>query len=99
DPPSPCSLPILGHLHLLAPYPDNPWQGFNAIRDRFGDVCWLRLGQFPTVMVSSIEAVREVLLAKGDIFSDRPEFFRHAMIFGHNRQNGQSPKDVRSIAR
>lgn len=89
----------------MATYPDNPWEGFNAIRKQFGDVVRLRLGIYPTVMVSSAEAMREVLLIKGELFGDRPQFYRHALIFGRNVQNAlalcdwtESHKVRRSIA-
>jgi len=89
DAPSPLSLPIIGHIYLLAKYPTNPWQGFNAIRSAYGDVVRLQLGQYRSVLISSVEAIREVLLVKGEVFSDRPHFERHALIFGQNRQNGK----------
>ena len=89
DPPSPLSLPIIGHIYLLAKYPTNPWNGFEAIRSTYGNVVRLQLGKFRSVLLSSTEAIREVLLVKGDIFSDRPHFDRHALIFGNNRQNGE----------
>lgn len=89
----------------MATYPDNPWEGFNAIRKQFGDVVRLQLGIYPTVMISSAEAMREVLLIKGELFGDRPQFYRHALIFGRNLQNAlalcdwtDSHKVRRSIA-
>lgn len=89
DAPSPLALPLIGHIYLLAKYPTNPWQGFNAIRQEYGNVVRLQLGKFRSVLVSSTEAIREVLLVKGDAFADRPHFERHALIFGRNRQNGK----------
>jgi hypothetical protein len=86
-PPSPLSLPILGHLYLLSKYPTNPWMGFNEIRKKYGNVVSLMLGQCKTVMISSPDAMREVLLVKGDIFCDRPSFYRHSLIFGRDKQN------------
>ena len=88
DAPSPLSLPLIGHIYLLAKYPTNPWKGFNAIREQYGDVVRIQLGVYRSIMVSSLEAIREVLLVKGDAFSNRPHFDRHAIIFGNNQQNG-----------
>nr|ATB56332.1 CYP307A1 [Panonychus citri] len=85
--PSPFRFPIIGHLHLLAKFPDDPWKGFEAIRQRFGDVVSLRLGSVDAIMVSSLETIKEVLLTKGKIFSDRPDFYRYHLIFGGDRQN------------
>lgn len=87
DAPSPLSLPLIGHIYLLAKYPTNPWKGFNAIREQYGDVVRIQLGVYRSIMVSSLEAIREVLLVKGDAFSNRPHFDRHAIIFGNNQQN------------
>lgn len=86
-PPSPLSLPIVGHLYLLAKFPSNPWLAFNAIREKYGNIVHLMLGQVRTVMVSSPHAMREVLLVKGDVFCDRPSFYRHTLIFGGDKEN------------
>lgn len=87
DPPTPSGLPVIGHLHLLRAYKENPWEGFDKIRQDFGDIVQLRLGIHKTVMVSTGELMREVLLTKGDIFSNRPNFNRYQIIFGGDREN------------
>nr|QFU80943.1 cyp307a1 [Eotetranychus kankitus] len=85
--PSPSRLPIIGHLHLLAKFPDDPWKGFDAIRQQFGDVVSLKLGTCDTIMVSSLETIKEVLINKAKIFSGRPDFYRYHLIFGGDREN------------
>lgn len=87
SPPSPLTLPVIGHLHLLSKYAKNPWQGFDKIREEFGDVVSLWLGSYKAVLVSSADGMREVLLTKGEIFCDRPFFHRYTLIFGGDREN------------
>lgn len=89
DPPGPFCFPIIGNLHLLAPYSTNPWYGFDQLRARYGDVVWLQLGTFSAVLISSLESMREVLLTKGEHFANRPHFNRHDVYFSMNRQNGK----------
>ncbi|XP_053214587.1 cytochrome P450 307a1-like [Panonychus citri] len=84
--PSPFRLPIVGHLHLLAKYPDEPWKGFEEIREKFGDVVALKLGIFDTIMVSSFETIKEVLITKGKFFLNRPDFYRFELMFGGDRE-------------
>ncbi|XP_015786101.1 cytochrome P450 307a1 [Tetranychus urticae] len=85
--PSPSKLPIIGHLHLLAKFPDNPWKGFDLIREQYGDVVSLQLGSYNALLVSSLDKMKEVLITKGKIFSDRPDFHRYRIIFGGDREN------------
>lgn len=85
--PSPPTMPIIGHIHLLRDHQHNPWDGFDEIRKQFGDVVSLKMGIHPMVLVSSSEIMREILLKKGDIFSDRPNFARHHIIFGGDKEN------------
>lgn len=85
--PTPPSWPLIGHLHLLAPYKENPWEGFNAIRSKFGDIVSLQLGSRKTVMVSNRDLMKEVLMTQGEIFADRPDFKRYHLIFNGDREN------------
>lgn len=85
--PTPTPWPILGHIHLLRDHQHNPWDGFDLIRQKYGDVVSLKMGIHPMVLVSSCESMREILLKKGDIFSNRPNFPRHHIIFGGDKEN------------
>ncbi|KAK8522551.1 hypothetical protein V6N12_056259 [Hibiscus sabdariffa] len=68
-PPSPPSLPIIGHLHLLT---DMPHHTFSKLAEKFGPIIYLRLGQVPTVVVSSPKLARLVLKTHDHVFSNRP---------------------------
>ncbi|KAK8572480.1 hypothetical protein V6N13_048075 [Hibiscus sabdariffa] len=67
-PPSPFSLPIIGHLHLIK----NPlYQSLAALLSKYGPVLYLRLG-CRDVLVLSSPAVVEECLTNNDIFANRP---------------------------
>ncbi len=69
-PPSPFGLPILGHLHLLAPLPH---QALHRLAARHGPLLFLRLGSVPCVAACSPDAAREVLKTHEAAFLDRPK--------------------------
>ncbi|MED6210076.1 hypothetical protein PIB30_060627 [Stylosanthes scabra] len=69
NPPSPPSLPIIGHLHLLVS--SLPHQSFNNLSARYGPIFQISLGSFPFVVVSAPEIVKEFLKTQEYAFSDR----------------------------
>lgn len=68
-PPSPWSIPILGHLHLLAPIPH---QALHKLANRFGPLIHIWLGSVPCIVVSSAEMAKEFLKTHEAHFSNRP---------------------------
>ncbi|CAI0388367.1 unnamed protein product [Linum tenue] len=68
-PPAPLALPIIGHLHLLAPIPH---QALHKLAGRHGPLFRLSLGSVPCVVASSPETAREFLKTHDSVFSDRP---------------------------
>jgi hypothetical protein len=74
-------------MHHMAPYHDNPWKGFSVMAKELGDVYKVRMGIRDIVVVNSLESIREVLLAKGDVFVNRPDFERYHAIFNGDREN------------
>ncbi|KQK17670.1 3,9-dihydroxypterocarpan 6A-monooxygenase [Brachypodium distachyon] len=69
-PPSPFALPILGHLHLLAPLPH---QALHRLAQRHGPLLFLRLGSVPCIAACSPDAAREILKTHEAAFLDRPK--------------------------
>ncbi|WVZ79411.1 hypothetical protein U9M48_026991 [Paspalum notatum var. saurae] len=69
-PPSPFGLPVLGHLHLLAPLPH---QALQRLAARHGPLLYLRLGSVPAVAACSPDAARAVLKTHEAAFLDRPK--------------------------
>uniref|UniRef100_A0ACD5ZIE8 Uncharacterized protein n=1 Tax=Avena sativa TaxID=4498 RepID=A0ACD5ZIE8_AVESA len=69
-PPSPWALPIIGHLHHLAGA--LPHRAMRALSLRHGPVMLLRLGEVPTLVVSSRDGAREVMKTHDTAFASRP---------------------------
>ncbi|KAL2932071.1 Isoflavone 2'-hydroxylase [Bienertia sinuspersici] len=69
-PPSPPSLPIIGHLHLLK----NPkiHRSFQQISLHYGSIFSLNLGIFPCIVISSPSAVEECFTKNDVILANRP---------------------------
>ncbi|OWM82675.1 3,9-dihydroxypterocarpan 6A-monooxygenase [Punica granatum] len=68
-PPSPLALPIIGHLHLVAPIPH---QAFHKLSIQYGPLFHVFLGSVPCVVVSTAEMAREFLKTYEEHFSNRP---------------------------
>ena len=69
-PPSPLALPIIGHLHLLAPLPH---QALHKLSNRYGPLIHLFLGSVPCVVASSPEMAKEFLKTHETSFSNQPQ--------------------------
>ncbi|KAM7273321.1 hypothetical protein ACFE04_027985 [Oxalis oulophora] len=57
-PPGPPSLPIIGNLHQLGALPH---QSLHQLSIKYGPVIFLKLGQVPTVVISSADSAKQVL--------------------------------------
>ncbi|KAI8492614.1 hypothetical protein Bbelb_296550 [Branchiostoma belcheri] len=71
-PPGVRAWPLLGHLPALGP---EPHRTLAAWTDGCGDVIGVRFGTSDVVVLNSLEAMREALVAPGDAFSSRPRMF------------------------
>ncbi|KAF5823057.1 putative cytochrome P450 [Helianthus annuus] len=69
-PPSPPGLPVIGHLHYLT---DLPHQAFARLANQLGPIFYLRLGQVPTIVVSSAQLAELVLKTHDHVFANRPQ--------------------------
>ncbi|KAH7567481.1 hypothetical protein JRO89_XS07G0080100 [Xanthoceras sorbifolium] len=68
-PPSPPSLPIIGHFHLLK----RPvHQALSNLSNKYGPIFLLRLGSRSTLVLSSRSAIEECFPKNDIIFSNRP---------------------------
>ncbi|XP_075537134.1 cytochrome P450 307a1-like [Dermacentor variabilis] len=83
-PPGPLSLPVIGSSYILRRYP-NAWDAFSDLRRRYGDVYSINLGSRRCLVVSTVDALREILVSKGTDFADRPDSLRYHAIFKDNR--------------
>ncbi|KAE8693193.1 geraniol 8-hydroxylase-like [Hibiscus syriacus] len=66
-PPGPFNFPILGSLHRLGSHPN---QSLFELAKTYGPLMTLRLGYVTTVVVSSAEIAKQVLLTHDETFSD-----------------------------
>lgn len=69
-PPGPWQLPVVGSMHHLAG--QLPHRAMRDLARRYGPVMLLRIGEVPTLVVSSREAAREVMKTHDTAFASRP---------------------------
>ncbi|CAL5066265.1 unnamed protein product [Urochloa decumbens] len=69
-PPGPWELPVIGSLHHIAGR--LPHRAMRDLARRHGPVMLLRVGEVPTLVVSSREAAREVMKTHDVAFASRP---------------------------
>ncbi|XP_027148775.1 isoflavone 3'-hydroxylase-like [Coffea eugenioides] len=69
QPPSPPSLPLIGHLHLLKEPLNQTLQSLSA---KYGEILLLRLGVRKALIVTSPSAVEECFTKNDIIFANRP---------------------------
>ncbi|XVF29628.1 hypothetical protein REPUB_Repub15cG0138500 [Reevesia pubescens] len=71
-PPSPPSLPFLGHIHLLK---GSPHRSLLTLLQKYGPILSLKLGSRLVVVVSSPSAVEECFTKNDIIFANRPDLW------------------------
>ncbi|GAB6027842.1 hypothetical protein CHUAL_002068 [Chamberlinius hualienensis] len=97
-PPGPSPWPIYGSLHLLG-VDKNPWEAFKRLKEKYGDIYKINLGRRECIVVSSMDAIKEVLIDKSSAFSSRPNFLRYHALFGGNRENSLALCDWSDLQR
>uniref|UniRef100_A0A8C4V830 CP2J2 protein n=1 Tax=Falco tinnunculus TaxID=100819 RepID=A0A8C4V830_FALTI len=70
-PPSPFSLPLIGHMYLLNF--NNPQATVQKLSEKLGDIFKLQMGTTSFVFVNGLRMVKEALVNQGENFIDRPE--------------------------
>lgn len=79
-PPTPLSLPLIGHLHLLSP---KLYNSFRRLSDQYGPILYLRLGASPCLVVSSASIAAEIFKTHDVIFASRPPIaFADKLFYG-----------------
>lgn len=68
-PPSPPSLPFIGHLHLTGRLPH---RSLDALHRRYGSLLFLRLGRAGALVVSTAEAAADMFKNHDHAFASRP---------------------------
>ncbi|KAK4264415.1 hypothetical protein QN277_025594 [Acacia crassicarpa] len=77
-PPSPPQLPLIGNLHQVGFLPH---RSFTALSHKYGPLMLLRLGQTPTLVVSSAHLARDIAKSHDIVFSDRPQTAAAKVLF------------------
>ncbi|CAA2982703.1 cytochrome P450 71A6-like [Olea europaea subsp. europaea] len=98
-PPSPAKLPVIGNLLQLGLHPHRSLKGLS---ERYGPLMMLHLGSVPALIVSSADAVREIVKNQDLIFSSRPKLsVMHRIVYGSKdiafARYGDHWRQVRSI--
>lgn len=94
--PSPPQWFLIGHMYLLKDYQDNHWLGLDKIREQYGDIVRLKMGMLTMVMVSGYKMMKEVLVDKGTVYCNRPNFQRLEIVFG-NRAHSLALCDFNNV--
>ncbi|KAM5579186.1 hypothetical protein ABKV19_009126 [Rosa sericea] len=69
-PPGPRSLPIIGNLHMLS---NLPHRSLQQLAKKYGHIMFIRLGNVPTIVVSSPKAAELFLKTHDNNFASRPK--------------------------
>ncbi|KAL2895048.1 Cytochrome P450 81E8 [Bienertia sinuspersici] len=87
-PPSPPSLPIIGHLHMIK----RPLhRSLHNICTTYGEILLLKLGVRKILLISSPSAVEECLVKNDTIFADRPDTLVGRLLHYNNTSIAFSP--------
>ncbi|CAL9002224.1 unnamed protein product [Prunus brigantina] len=87
-PPSPPSLPILGHLHLVRP---PVHRTFHRLSQKYGPVFSLWFGSRRVVIVSSPSAVEECFTRNDIVLANRPRLLMGKHVLYNNTTMAGSP--------
>uniref|UniRef100_A0A165ZIW5 Cytochrome P450 n=1 Tax=Daucus carota subsp. sativus TaxID=79200 RepID=A0A165ZIW5_DAUCS len=69
NPPSPRSLPLLGHLHLIK---EPLHQTLETLSSKYGDILLLRFGLKKVLVICSPSAIEECFTRNDTVFANRP---------------------------
>ncbi|KAG6540939.1 hypothetical protein Mapa_017683 [Marchantia paleacea] len=87
-PPGPPGLPLIGHLHILGAAPH---QSLMQLAKEHGNIMLLKLGVFPTVVVSSPDLAREALQEQDQNLASRPHFESGKILAYNNQSTSLTP--------
>ncbi|KAJ0969470.1 hypothetical protein J5N97_022347 [Dioscorea zingiberensis] len=80
-PPSPWKLPLIGNLHQMGSLPH---RSLDKLAKKHGPIMLLKLGQVPTLVVTSSKLARDILKTHDLIFASRPHLkAAHIILYGN----------------
>ncbi|KAL4566312.1 hypothetical protein LXL04_030426 [Taraxacum kok-saghyz] len=77
------SLPIIGHLHLLAGSNQVPHILFSSIADKFGPIFTIKIGVNRALVVSNADMAKECITTNDKVFASRPKIMATELM-GYN---------------
>ncbi|KAM6552671.1 hypothetical protein CsatB_013433 [Cannabis sativa] len=80
-PPGPWKLPLVGNIHQI--FGSSPHISFRDLAKKYGPFMYLKIGQIPTLIVSSPEYVKEIMRTHDVVFASRPQTLA-AQIMAYN---------------
>ncbi|KAJ0969446.1 hypothetical protein J5N97_022323 [Dioscorea zingiberensis] len=87
-PPSPWKLPLIGNLHLLGLLPH---RSLDKLAKKHGPLMLVKLGQVPTLVLTSSEMVREAMKTHDLNFANRPILRAAEILFYGGKDMGFAP--------
>nr|A0A517FND1.1 RecName: Full=Cytochrome P450 CYP82J17; Short=PpCYP82J17 [Trigonella foenum-graecum]QDS03635.1 cytochrome P450 CYP82J17 [Trigonella foenum-graecum] len=76
------ALPLIGHLHLLGNQIPLA-KTFASFADKYGPIFQIRLGAYPTLVISNKEAIKECFTTNDKILASRTKS-THGILLGYN---------------
>ncbi|XP_021858637.1 cytochrome P450 736A117-like [Spinacia oleracea] len=87
-PPSPPKLPIIGNLHQIGLLPHRSLQ---SLSQKYGKLMLLKLGSKQALVVSSVDAAREIMRTNDVNFSNRPKLRASSRLFSNGKDVAFAP--------
>ncbi|XP_057247568.1 cytochrome P450 726A27-like [Beta vulgaris subsp. vulgaris] len=102
-PPGPPKLPLIGNLHQLASKTTLPHRRLAELATVYGPIMRLRLGEVPTIVISSAEMAKEVMKTHDALLCNRPKMMMPQVVFYNCSDIALTPygeywRQVRKIA-
>ncbi|KAK8028131.1 cytochrome P450 [Apiospora marii] len=82
-PPGPPTVPLLGNLHLMPK--ENPHLQMKKWAEEYGPIFSLMLGTQATIVLSSDQAVKDLLDKRGSIYNSRPDLYIARIVSNNHR--------------
>nr|BAK09444.1 cytochrome P450 [Postia placenta] len=79
-PPGPTPIPFLGNFCQLPV--ENQHEKFQEWAQTYGNIVYAQLFRTPLVLLNSLDTIQDLMVKKGAIYSDRPQFVLWEDIYG-----------------